>query len=79
MMKWLVLLLVVLGVWGGLTLARRGALPRAKSDERIEPMVACAHCGLHLPGNDALKDGDKAYCSAAHRDLGPATPQDPKA
>jgi uncharacterized protein len=33
-------------------------------------MVQCAHCGVHLPANDAIPGGkrDKAvYCSAAHR------------
>ena len=31
------------------------------------PMVACAHCGLHLPAGDALTGGRGVYCSAAHR------------
>lgn len=36
-------------------------------------MVACAHCGLHLPQPDALEgEGGRHYCTAEHRRLGPA-------
>lgn len=33
----------------------------------VEPMLQCAHCGIHLPASEALagKDG-QAYCSAEH-------------
>jgi uncharacterized protein len=35
-------------------------------------MVACAHCGLHLPQRDALSDAQQqSYCCEAHRKLGP--------
>ena len=30
-------------------------------------MVACAHCGLHLPEADAVKGARALYCSTAHR------------
>ncbi len=30
-------------------------------------MVACAHCGLHLPTDEALPGRQGSYCSAAHR------------
>jgi len=79
-MKFLVVLLVVLaGVW----LWRRN---RA-ADEAVPPpparppvgqppapsaMVACAHCGLHLPAAEALPgSAGEPYCSAAHRAAGP--------
>jgi uncharacterized protein len=29
-------------------------------------MVACAHCGVHLPRSEALVQDGKFYCSAAH-------------
>jgi uncharacterized protein len=77
MLKFLVLLLVIVGVGGGLWMARRGALPRAKADERLEPMVACAHCGLHVPAKDAVMHEGRSYCGVVHRDLGPAKPQGP--
>jgi len=31
------------------------------------PMVACAHCGVHLPAADAVPAPDgRLYCSPAH-------------
>lgn len=38
---------------------------------RVEGMVACAHCGVHLPASLALSEGGEVYCSAAHRQAGP--------
>jgi uncharacterized protein len=34
-------------------------------------MVACAHCGVHLPVNEAVKDGELHFCGEPHRLLGP--------
>lgn len=35
-------------------------------------MTACAHCGVHLPESEAVRDErEAAYCSEAHRRLGP--------
>ncbi len=70
----LVLLAVLLLVWRWHT-ARAAALrerkPTAhtrspiKTDART--MVACAHCGVHVPADEALRSAHGAYCSAAHR------------
>ena len=36
-------------------------------------MVACAHCGLHLPRSDAVLDAQgRGFCGAAHRLAGPS-------
>jgi uncharacterized protein len=32
-------------------------------------MVACAHCGVHLPAGDAIAGARGMYCSAAHRQV----------
>jgi uncharacterized protein len=29
-------------------------------------MVQCAHCGIYIPEQEALVNGDRFYCSAAH-------------
>ena len=29
-------------------------------------MVKCLHCGLHIPENEAIKQGDKVFCSLKH-------------
>lgn len=35
-------------------------------------MLACAHCQVHLPQDDALFDvAGRPYCSAEHRAAGP--------
>ena len=45
-----------------------GDRPGASATSRI---VACAHCGVHLPLSDAvLGPGDTPFCSEAHRDAG---------
>ena len=77
-MKFL-LLLAVLVVVGLLFFGRRRpppAVPPGKPASRKadgpEPMLQCAHCGVHLPQADALMDaGGRPYCSDAHRLQGP--------
>ncbi len=76
-MKYLLLLLVV-GVALYLLLGRsRKAAeppPTAKPRPPTSPatMLACAHCGVHLPRDDALVDKvGLAYCGEAHRLAGP--------
>ena len=39
-----------------------------RADPRApERMVACAHCGVHLPESEAIADDGRHYCCAAHR------------
>ncbi len=33
-------------------------------------MVKCAHCGIHIPVDEALCRDEVCYCSAEHRDAG---------
>ena len=72
---WLVLL--VAGWWIFRKRARpeplRPAAPAsAPAIAKAEPMVDCAHCGLHLPASEALRDdAARAYCCAEHRAAGP--------
>lgn len=72
MLKYLLLLVLLLIVWwawkkrasddGG---ERNDAAPPAP-----ERMVRCAHCGVHLPESDAVKDGELHFCNEAHRRAG---------
>ena len=79
----LVLLVVIVGAW--LLIGRRRgdrtppAGPSAKADKaakaraaKPQEMLACAHCGVHLPQAEALMDaGGRPFCSEAHRLAGP--------
>jgi uncharacterized protein len=40
--------------------------PRAPAPK----LVQCAHCGIHVGESDAVRAGDRYYCSAEHRRLG---------
>lgn len=80
-MKYLLVLVVVVGViWMLLKRSRQNA------DERVPPnagrspappsavteMVACQHCGVHLPRAETVVDPQgRVFCSPAHRDAGP--------
>lgn len=77
----LLLMIAVLGVAAWFWIGRRrpprvppAAKPTATSapDAAPQTMLACVHCGVHLPQADALFDvGGKPYCSEAHRLQGP--------
>lgn len=84
-MKFLLLLVVIVfAAWLFNTRRRAGTrkpppdrpTPKAKgkADAPTAPaaMLACVHCGLHLPQPDVLFDvAGRAYCSEAHRLAGP--------
>lgn len=36
-------------------------------DAAPQTMLRCAHCGLHLPRDEALPGKGGVFCSAAHR------------
>ena len=51
---------------------RPTATAPAPAVAKAEPMIDCAHCGLHLPASEALRDdASRAYCCAEHRAAGP--------
>lgn len=73
-MKYLLLLLIIaLALW----LARQGRGSRRTTPPRpsdappaAQTMVACAHCGIHLPRDEALPGpGGTYYCGEAHMRL----------
>jgi hypothetical protein len=51
--------------------ARTQAHGPAPTDTPVA-MIRCRHCGLYLPGNEAVRQGDSSYCSIEHRDAGPS-------
>ncbi len=55
-----------------------GKSPKPSGSDKAQPsppagpldtMVACAHCGVHLPAAEAVTDAQgHPFCSTAHRD-----------
>lgn len=70
-MKYLILIGVVFGViwWIKLSRPAKPSGSASGTDNGPQPMVRCAHCGLHLPQNEAIASNSAVYCSDAHRDL----------
>ena len=74
-MKYLVLLIVLViavGVWRSKREPAQPTRPPPDAPPKPQDMVACAHCGLHLPYNDAVVQRGVAYCSADHLRAGQA-------
>ena len=62
------LLLIGWGVWM-ISRQRKPAAPapRATTVAPVQDMVACAHCGIHLPKREAVQGARGVYCSTEHR------------
>lgn len=43
------------------------AQKKSASSAKIETMVSCAFCNLHVPQKEALQARGKYYCSVEHR------------
>lgn len=70
-MKYLLLILAVLALVWLLRGARRRVEPPPTSPPpatgAAQPMVACRHCGVHLPRHEALPGRGGVFCGEAHR------------
>lgn len=69
-MKYLVLLLVLAVVYAVWRNNNRPSAPPPRKAPPLPPpqdMVACQHCGLHLPRSEALTHGQRHYCCAEHQ------------
>jgi uncharacterized protein len=69
-MKFVVFALAVLALlWLIKSARRRVPPPVAKSPppSKVEDMVACAQCGVHLPRGDALPGRGGLFCGESHR------------
>jgi len=68
-MKYLLFLVVVFVLlWllrGAMTSRRRGGA--APPPQAPQEMIACAHCGVHLPRDEALPGRGGVFCGDAHR------------
>ena len=74
-MKYLVLLLVLVvafGFWKSRRNLAQPSRPHQPSPPTPQDMVACAHCGLHLPRTDAIVQYGAHYCCADLLRAGPS-------
>ena len=58
---------IALVVWILMRLAKGPSLAK-KPDKQVDDMVRCARCGIFTPRQEAVREGDRFYCSADHRD-----------
>jgi uncharacterized protein len=55
--------------------ARDEAAPAAEpSQPALQDMVSCAHCGVHLPQQEACIRDRTSYCSPEHAQAGRRSP-----
>lgn len=70
-MNLLRILLIALAVWIVIILVRNARQGKQVRDKRprdkVENMVECATCGVHLPEKEAICEGDTFFCCEAHR------------
>lgn len=68
-MKYLLLVAVLYVLWR--VWKKRQDVPPPQAGSRpVERMVLCAHCSVHMPEGEALRDGSLFYCCEAHRRAG---------
>lgn len=68
-MKYLLLVLAIVALVWLIRGARRRDAPSARPERTgdVQPMVACHHCGVHLPAHEALPGRGGVFCGEAHR------------
>jgi uncharacterized protein len=65
------LLLIVVGIYLWRRMLRDGSGPaEPRSEGKVANMVRCAHCGTYLPEDEAIRSGERYFCSNEHRDAG---------
>lgn len=63
--------LIAAGVWFWRKYKASIAPPKQPVDPSAQPMVRCAHCGVHLPKDRALSQQQAWYCTQNHLEQGP--------
>lgn len=64
------LIIILIGLWLILSIVKRALAKRRKPSAdkpAVAKMVACSHCGTHIPESEAVSDGNRHYCSEEHR------------
>jgi uncharacterized protein len=67
-MKYLFWLLVIALAWWVFTRPRKADTHASEqSAAPAQDMARCAHCGVHLPQDEAVRGEKGLYCSTEHR------------
>ena len=66
---WIVLIAAAVWLWRKF----KGPVANTPREQDAPPMVRCAHCGVHLPRDRALRLEQQWYCSQAHLEQGPGS------
>lgn len=69
------LFVLLVAVFAGIWLWKRGRrLAQSKEPSRpgpksrkVQTMLSCPVCGVHVPSTDAVEGKQNSYCSVAHR------------
>ena len=66
-------LLLAAAIWVGYLIVRhllrqRLTKPKTTSSQKSVNSVQCKYCGLHLPKDEAIRDGEDHFCNTEHRD-----------
>ncbi len=64
-------LLLAAAIWVGYLIVRHllhQRLTKPTSPQKSVDSVQCKYCGLHLPKEEAIQDGEDHFCSVEHRD-----------
>jgi uncharacterized protein len=68
----LVLIIALIGAAAWFWRSRRPVTKPKISQPASEPMLRCAHCGVHIPRRLAHSSASNSYCSSAHMLKGPS-------
>lgn len=69
MAKFLLFIVVLAVVYALVRGSNRRSKPPA-AQRPPEAMTQCAHCGLHFPSAESVRDAGRDYCCEDHRRLG---------
>jgi uncharacterized protein len=62
------LVILVLLIWLGFRIynwmQKKSSIDSSKTI--VQDMVSCDKCGIHIPANEAIKSGEKYFCSRDH-------------
>ena len=72
-MNLLRIVLIAIAVWIIISMIRRWREQKAdermaeRETPRVGTMVQCQYCGMHVPEQEAVRDGDATYCTVEHQ------------